>query len=465
MSDIYLYHGARFYLGQVISSSALVDFEPGTYAIWDGLDPNPEKAPVALFPGDEQGWIQAWNLFSSWEPQSSPITPDYKIREEASSVGYLPGQDAQVGYAPQLGTWGAQPSGPWGAVSGSSGPVGVFHAHNKSKRRVLIVSQLAAFFLVVAAVGLVVTHGSSSQVGNKVLLAAYQQTTNQHTAHVDLSGSVGISASGSSALAFLSGFKMTLSGSFDVDFGNNSLSGSMNVGGSGGGLLSGSGSPSTSTINLIVDSATEYFQVPGQQLDPGKTWLSTSVPSTSNLQASLSSCSGLFSGAASASSSNPTGDISAFSDPTAVLNLLKSVSSSVTDLGQSQVGGVSATQYRAQLNQSSNTCSVQVKNVTDEMVASGTVSVWISSSGNIVQEAVNLTVGMTLSGAGLTSQGLSGKSASVGLTVAVTQDYSNLGEPVSINPPPAAQVETISQFQSSQAGSSGISAGSSGQFS
>jgi hypothetical protein len=52
--------GQRFVLG----------YTADAYGIWDRLAPGP---PVQPFPRTDEGWAQAWRVYSAWEPANAPV--------------------------------------------------------------------------------------------------------------------------------------------------------------------------------------------------------------------------------------------------------------------------------------------------------------------------------------------------------------------------------------------------------
>ncbi len=59
---VFTHTGQRFLLGYTLDS----------FGIWDRLAPGP---PVQRLPRTDQGWIDAWRIYSAWEPGNAPVVP------------------------------------------------------------------------------------------------------------------------------------------------------------------------------------------------------------------------------------------------------------------------------------------------------------------------------------------------------------------------------------------------------
>ena len=411
MPDVISYQGYRFQLGQLISGASYAGVEPGSYAIWDSYSANQFQLPVAIFSPDAYGWSQAWALFASWEPTNWPVS--------------LPG--------PQ----GMDPSLPWAQTDRILPKA----ASKNSKKRRMLVAQGVALSLILAAVAVVLVNGNSRIANKKVVLAAYQQTTSEKTAHVTLTGKVGISL-GKASLAGNFGTG-DFSGSMDFNFGNNTGSGSLSL----------SGITSTAqSMNIVQTPSTVYIQAPSLPLSQGKSWISTPAQTSASLASQISNCSGgnLFSSGTTQASS-----LSPFSSPQSVLGLLNSISSQVTDQGTQSIGGLQATRYDAKLDLNNMNCSTKAMGMTENIsFDGGTIDVWIDSAGNIIQDSADLPVVVTIgnlpsSGSSANTSSGASKSMSMSMDISLTEGFSNFGEQVQVVVPPASQVETLSQMEAS----------------
>lgn len=83
----------------------LLGYDAADFGIWDRSAPN---APVERFPRSDEGWSQAWQRYSSLEPNSQPV------QAAPGPAGYG-AQPAPSGYAAPVGAaYGAAPSTvPW----------------------------------------------------------------------------------------------------------------------------------------------------------------------------------------------------------------------------------------------------------------------------------------------------------------------------------------------------------------
>ena len=150
----------------------------------------------------------------------------------------------------------------------------------------------------------------------------------------------------------------------------------------------------SSTMDVVLSGKKVYLRSPlfGLLLPTGKTWI--------ELDLSKGATAGGI-------------DLSSLlaQDPADALDALQSAST-VTEVGTVQLGGVSATRYKATVTKSSATTS-----------AGGVYDVWVGDDGYI--HRVRTTV--------------AGTSGSTGGAVAATSTLSGFGEPVTVTVPPASQ--------------------------
>lgn len=74
-AEAFSYAGDRFMLG----------YGNDFYGIYDKYERrDPPEEPVAVFPLTEQGWQEAWQLFSLWEPKSHPVSLKHSPQREPS---------------------------------------------------------------------------------------------------------------------------------------------------------------------------------------------------------------------------------------------------------------------------------------------------------------------------------------------------------------------------------------------
>jgi len=69
-----------------IGDRYLLGYGDDFYAIYDRLERRPTPTePVAVFPRTAEGWVSAWQLFSSWEPNSHPVSPKRSLHENSAT--------------------------------------------------------------------------------------------------------------------------------------------------------------------------------------------------------------------------------------------------------------------------------------------------------------------------------------------------------------------------------------------
>jgi hypothetical protein len=156
------------------------------------------------------------------------------------------------------------------------------------------------------------------------------------------------------------------------------------------------------------------------QLSPGKTWVD--IPLKNEAEA--------------AESLGPT-----VGSPSNVVRALSSTGNAVSRLGPSQVNGVATQGYHVTLTKTGIASLLRKEDIKgaeaqsmEQLFSTGSTSyrVWIDHHGNLRR------VGF--------SSSLSGSTGST-VTILGTVDFSDYGSPVTINPPPSWQVETLQQFE------------------
>ena len=154
----------------------------------------------------------------------------------------------------------------------------------------------------------------------------------------------------------------------------------------------------------------------------------------------------------SAANTTSTAFENALTDPTELLTFLSKVGS-VTTVGQATVGGVSTTEYTADVDISK---AAAIEGASQDMISAmqciGTtnfpMNIWIDSSGYTRQIQFNWVI-----------SDLSGANSKA--TMSMTVGFSNFGEAVSVSVPPASEVQNYSSlgYGSGTAGSCPTKAG------
>jgi hypothetical protein len=299
---------------------------------------------------------------------------------------------------PQWG-WVSQPP-PMGAPISYPPPREQRPPHRRTIRSLLSVAGV----LTVAAVILPIV-GTTATADAAEVVSAAKLTEAQHTAHLELSGSV--SADGQT---------IPISGSGSSDFTQPATSLTMDMSADGQSV----------SISEIFVGGTLYEQVPGiSTIEPGKSWVSADIAAMEK----------------SGSSSSPLSN----ADPAEMLALLQQKGYSVTSLGSSTVNGVDVTGYEVQITDANIKSQLQnlpswLKQSASSMSFSGMkLDVYIDGANEIRRTSVNAQVTV------------SGHSASMDLNL----DYSDYGDPVSVSAPPADQVVDLQQFLQDSGVSSG----------
>ncbi len=245
----------------------------------------------------------------------------------------------------------------------------------------------------------------------KLLRAAYSQTVDAKTAKVTLTESV--TASNSLPL------QVTISGQGSVDFN------------SGNGTLTLS-SPQAGSFSARFISPEVYIQLPAAdkaQLPAGKTWISINENTVTEAKLGQS--------LAQLSSSSQ--------ESTQLLSYLQSVSTSgITTVGPATIKGVATTEYKATVDltkvaaQKSPAAQAAIKSLETQLNATMLpVQIWLDGQGRVRQVSEQVQVSTTSqSSGGATIPAASG-------SVSTTVDYYDFGTPVTVQAPPASQVDDV----------------------
>ena len=255
-------------------------------------------------------------------------------------------------------------------------------------------------------VGAAVRHQSTT----KLLRAAYDQTVAAKTAKVTIAETVA-----KSSLPL----QTTISGEGAVDFT------------SGNGEVAFT-SPQAGNFSTRIVSPYVYIQLPASdssQLPAGKTWLSINVNTVSEAKLGTS--------LAQLNSSSQ--------QSTQLLSYLQSVSSSgVTTVGPATIKGAATTEYKATIDltkaadQKNPTAQATIKALEAQLHTTMLpVQIWLDAAGRVRQIAEQLQVSTSAqSSGGATIPATSG-------SVSTTVDYYDFGSPVTVQPPPASQVDDV----------------------
>lgn len=183
------------------------------------------------------------------------------------------------------------------------------------------------------------------------------------------------------------------------------------------------------SFQMILDNGTDYTSSNLMAGVPGvdKPWLSANIANESG-------------------SSAVNGVLT---DPTRMLSFLSSVGT-VTSLGSSVINGVNATGYSVTVDLS-KVAQKGVNTLVGTMRCLGTTTIpmkiWIDSAGRAVQAAFVWNISLPAG------------AASMHEVINVTYTFSNFGEPVSITPPSASDVQALSSvLPPTTAGANGSSA-------
>jgi hypothetical protein len=282
-----------------------------------------------------------------------------------------------------------------------------------SPSRILLGATLAgsatlAVLLSANPVGASLKHQSAA----KLLRAAYSQTIDAKTAKVTLSESI----TQSNALPL----HVTISGAGSVDFDTSNCT------------LTFSSPHTAGDYSVLFVSPNLYIQLPAAdkaQLPTGKTWISLNLNTVT--EAKL--------GASLAQLSNSS------QESTQLLSYLQSVSTSgITTVGPAAIKGVPTTEYKATIDlakvadQKSPLAQAAIKSLEAQVNATTLpVQVWLDAQGRVRQVSEQLQVSTnSQSSGGTTVPAASG-------SVSTTVDYYDFGTPVTVQPPPASQVDDV----------------------
>jgi len=293
----------------------------------------------------------------------------------------------------------------------------------RGSKKVLVIGSLLA--LGAAGCGSSgVAKGGGGATPVHAIETAYQTTENAKTADVQFNESVqATSSSGSNE-------SENVTGSGQMDLTNQNFDISVN-------------SPSGGSVKVLETGGILYVQVPpaaASSVPGNKPWESINLNQVDEAKLGKS-----FSQLSSLNSENPT----------QALSSLATVSDGVNRIGPDTVGGVTTTEYKAEVNLAKVASQAQAKDgakaassVTQEQQALGTstipVTVWVDSSGLVRQISQQTPIPAASTGA-----------ANGGGTATVTMTFSNFGTAVQLTPPPSSQVADVTAQAVQQANAAG----------
>ena len=207
------------------------------------------------------------------------------------------------------------------------------------------------------------------------------------------------------------------------------------------------------SIRDISTSSEDYSQVSGQILQDGKAWVV--FPHSSPLTAGTSCDS------ASAGEALVGGGVylSPYLNPETALRQMSFLAPNITDKGSQSINGVTSTHYSATIEGTShmrNDNCLPVGVSREETYSQrGTLDLWVDPSGRIVEEKVSATKTSVVTitgeprntGSTIAAEGTTHLSTTENLTIY----FSDFGEPVNPQAPPASEVESGSQWVASLA--------------
>jgi endonuclease YncB( thermonuclease family) len=189
-------------------------------------------------------------------------------------------------------------------------------------------------------------------------------------------------------------------------------------------------------VEMVMDGTTIYLQVPGQQLEPGKSWLKLDLKAMGT--AAGKDLANLASGAGN--------------DPTQALALLQGASTDVREVGTERVRGTETTHYKAtiDLRKAAEQQGPEARKQLDRLLQQAEVQslpadVWVDDQGRLrkMQYALKMMAKASDQGQG---------SATVNTTV----ELFDFGTTAKVEPPPAGQVADFAEvLQQGKDGSSG----------
>jgi hypothetical protein len=257
------------------------------------------------------------------------------------------------------------------------------------------------------SVGATLKHQSAT----KLLGAAYVRTVAAKSARVTLTETV---------VQNSLPVQTTISGQGSLDFN------------SGDTILTFSSPQTAGTYSVLFVNPNFYIRLPAAdkaQLPTGKTWISMNLNTISEakLGTSLSQLS------------------TSSQDSTQLLSYLQSVSTSgITTVGPATIKGVQTTEYKATIDltkeadKKSPAAQAAIKSLEAQLNATTLpVQVWLDAQGRVRQVSKQLQVSTNAQSSGGTT--VPAASGSISTTV----DYYDFGTPVSVQPPPASQVDDL----------------------
>jgi hypothetical protein len=189
-------------------------------------------------------------------------------------------------------------------------------------------------------------------------------------------------------------------------------------------------------VEVVMNGATLYLRIPGQQPVPGKSWLKLDLAALS--KASGRDLGNLMQGAAN--------------DPTQALALLKGASTDIREVGTERVRGDDTTHYKAtiDLRKAAERQSPEAKQQLERLLEQAQVQsfpadVWVDDQGRLRKMQYTLKLRPKATGQ---QQGA--------VTVNTTTELFDFGTVAKVETPPAAQVADFAQIlEQGRSGSSG----------
>lgn len=257
---------------------------------------------------------------------------------------------------------------------------------NRLTKRWVVTVTVAGIIGAGTAVGFVSTAGATS-------------STNTRTSRTD-SGAVTTAAfTFSVSLSALTSSSVTVTGSGQVDFSDDSASVTANLPPAVSKMLPG-GSDSSETVNAVLSGNTVYIEIPSLTSLVGKPWISVALPSKATARIS-----GAFSKVA-------TG----LGDVTALVAFAEAHHATATTLGSATIDGVEATGTKLQAAGSLKGMSGTI-----------TADIWANAADQLVQATVSASAKI--------------HTKSIGLNA--TANFTGYDSPVTITVPPPSEVRSI----------------------
>lgn len=298
----------------------------------------------------------------------------------------------------------AVPPGGWAPPATSSVP-----GRRNNQRRLAVLGLGAAALVLVAggvAAALVLGQPSNASASEAVTTAATQTINAQSS---DMSMTMDMSVLGMHE-------SVTANGAFDFAHYTGNMSINVNVGGK------------QLTEQAIYDGSTMYVNILGALggVPSGKQWVSVDLGQLE-------------------SATNGLGNMSTFGDPATMLQQLQSAGGTVTSLGPTTYEGSSVTEYSVTIPPSVLQGEMGHLPASLQQGMSGltlpdvTADVYISPDHLL--KAIYMPMSFSVGGQSM--------------TVDMTMSFSNYGTPVTVTPPPAAEVEPLSQLGGALGGNTG----------